>query len=142
MRGSTSKFVCNSRQQTQIYRVRTHLLGAPKVPIFRLHHAVIVRPAGDDGAPVYWFDVVPENATDPRTVLAMLAMQSVPAVPRIKSNVKFPHAMDLVGVVDEDVERVVERAREFQESWGAEIRLLHSDCIVHSRMLISHLMYE
>lgn len=131
-------------KQTEVFRIRTHLLGAPKIPLFRLHHAVIVRPAGDVTSPLHWFDVIPQDATNPRTLAAMLALQSVPARLRVKSNVRYFDLQegDLVGVVDEDVERVVERAREFQNSCAAEIRLLHNDCVVHSRKLASYLLYE
>lgn len=135
----------SSTKQTEVFRVRTHLLGAPKIPLFRLHHAVIVRPAGGGASPMHWFDVIPREPTNPRTLAALLALQSVPALLRVKNNVRHfdLQERDLVGVVDEDVEAVVKRATEFQKNiWVAEIRLLHSDCVVHSRQLVSHLLYE
>jgi hypothetical protein len=94
---------------------------------------------------MHWFDVIPKDPTHPRTLAALLALQSVPALLRVKSNVKHFNLQerDLVGVVDEDVEAVVERAVEFQKNmWAPEIRLLHSDCVVHSRELVSYLLYE
>eukprot|EP00889_Picochlorum_renovo_P002514 jgi/Picre1/29544/NNA_004930.t1 len=139
----------SSTKQTEVFRIRTHLLGAPKIPLFRLHHAVIVRPSpagdGDGASPMHWFDVIPKDPTHPRTLAALLALQSVPALLRVKNNVKHFNLQerDLVGVVDEDVEAVVERAVEFQKNmWAPEIRLLHSDCVVHSRELVSYLLYE
>lgn len=95
-----------------------------------LHELVVVCTAEGE---TWAFDFLPQNATAPATLAALLAGGAVPGQVRCRQLSRVPPRSRPVGpAVHEDALAV---AHQFQREWDGELQLFRRDCRTHVQLL-------
>ena len=88
---------------------------------------------------VLWFDFLPEEPTNPRTLLELLRPDKgwTQGVVRMRRLPRKPSGLRFIGSTVADPESA---AAVFNSSWDLRLRLFTHDCNTYAEQLLAHLM--